>query len=324
MDFTFCTLSYNQEKYILDHLESIKFQIDLYGKEHKYSYILSDDCSKDRTVEIVEKWLENNGCLFENVVICSNKQNLGLVGNFKKALSLIKTDKFKILAGDDFYYYNNVIENFTDCNFLVSPEVNMSYDFKYCDDDYKMIKKMFAYEANNKKLKHFILNQYKYGGCLKAPSTFFSTEILDEGLYEELSSYKWIEDAPTWVYLLNKEETKVSICIKPLVVYRGDVGISNSNNHHRHSSFDEEKKLLNKKIYTRKVNIPKFINVYAYMRKIELLACDIMVKLRKEKRSRVEMFSNELMCNKDTAEKYFELIHTRSTIEYKRIVGESI
>ena len=42
--FAFLVLAYNHELFIIDHLESIKFQILTYGKGLEIDLIINDDC----------------------------------------------------------------------------------------------------------------------------------------------------------------------------------------------------------------------------------------------------------------------------------------
>ena len=62
--FTFLTITYNQENLIIEHLEGIKYQIENHGKNHRFKYILGDDCSTDSTVKLVEEWIKLNSKLF--------------------------------------------------------------------------------------------------------------------------------------------------------------------------------------------------------------------------------------------------------------------
>ena len=88
--FTFLTLSFEQEKYIIQHLESIKYQMVHYGADVKAAYILADDASKDRTVEWARLWLEKNKEIFSDVTILENKENKGIVDNYLRGINAIK------------------------------------------------------------------------------------------------------------------------------------------------------------------------------------------------------------------------------------------
>ena len=68
-EFTFVIITYNQEQYILQHLESIKYQINKYGKGISVYLIISDDHSLDRTLQLAEIWLQENSCFFYNYKI---------------------------------------------------------------------------------------------------------------------------------------------------------------------------------------------------------------------------------------------------------------
>ena len=56
-EFTFTIVTFNQEKYVIELLESIKYQIETHGKEYKNHLIVCDDASKDDTVLLVTKWV---------------------------------------------------------------------------------------------------------------------------------------------------------------------------------------------------------------------------------------------------------------------------
>ena len=60
-----CMVSYNQEQYVRDALDSILMQKTNFG----YEVIVSDDCSKDKTVEICKQWLSLNSQAFKDVKI---------------------------------------------------------------------------------------------------------------------------------------------------------------------------------------------------------------------------------------------------------------
>ena len=107
MDFTFAVLTYNQEKFILQHLESIKYQIMKFGVDINVNLVVSDDGSKDNTIFLVEKWTNENYELFNDIKILKSTVNQGIVHNYIRLLDNIKTEKFKILAGDDIYFKNS-------------------------------------------------------------------------------------------------------------------------------------------------------------------------------------------------------------------------
>lgn len=109
-DFTFVVLTYNHEKYILEHLESIKFLIENYGQNINFEIIIADDASKDNTVLLAQKWLNMNAKLFNNSMVLSDGINKGTCKNFTSAIMQITSQHCKITAGDDIYSYENLFE----------------------------------------------------------------------------------------------------------------------------------------------------------------------------------------------------------------------
>ena len=62
-NFSFLVFTYNHEKYIVDHLESIKYQIENYGIAIDVDLLINDDGSSDQTVHIVDSWINENQSL---------------------------------------------------------------------------------------------------------------------------------------------------------------------------------------------------------------------------------------------------------------------
>lgn len=110
INYSFLVLSYNHEKYIIEHLESIKYQVEYFGSDKKIKLIVNDDASKDNSVFLIEKWLEKNKCFFEQVVILKNEKNIGTCHSVTNMISHVGESFFKITAGDDVYSCENIFE----------------------------------------------------------------------------------------------------------------------------------------------------------------------------------------------------------------------
>ena len=108
--FSFPVFTFNHERYIIEHLESIKYQIEKYGEGIMVDILINDDASGDRTVEFIEKWIEINKNLFHRIVLNFNKINKGTCASIIDLFSLLETEFFKPTAGDDIYSYENVFE----------------------------------------------------------------------------------------------------------------------------------------------------------------------------------------------------------------------
>jgi len=116
MKFTFVSLTYNQEDYIMEHLESIKYQILNFGIGMDFQLIIADDCSCDKTIEYVKYWTFKNKNLFWKVNIVSDSINRGTCHNFTKVWELIEGNFCKTCAGDDVYSYNNLFNYYNELN----------------------------------------------------------------------------------------------------------------------------------------------------------------------------------------------------------------
>lgn len=88
--------TYNGEKYIYQQIDSIRKQTAKINE-----VIISDDCSTDGTVEIIEKYIEEYK--LKNWKLYVNKKNLGWTRNFYQALRLASGDIIFCSDQDDIW-----------------------------------------------------------------------------------------------------------------------------------------------------------------------------------------------------------------------------
>ncbi|MCR4990913.1 MAG: glycosyltransferase [Lachnospiraceae bacterium] len=81
---------YNEEAFIYDAIKSILDQT-----ENDFEFLIVDDCSTDKTVEIIESFKD------ERIRLIRNDENLGLTKNLNKALKLAKGKFIARMDGDD-------------------------------------------------------------------------------------------------------------------------------------------------------------------------------------------------------------------------------
>ncbi len=101
--------TFNGEKYLQQQLDSIAAQTHLPDE-----LIVCDDCSKDKTVEILENF--KNKVNFE-VKILQNQINSGYIKNFARVISETKGDYIFLCDQDDFWFPNkieNVLKTFNE------------------------------------------------------------------------------------------------------------------------------------------------------------------------------------------------------------------
>lgn len=261
--FTFAIITYNQERMVLEQLESIKYQILNYGKNYAVDLLICDDSSKDRTVDCCNRWVDKNRSLFSSVRIFHHEENLGTVANYVFALKKIKTPSFKLLAGDDLYSFRNVFEFEKKCGLLLTPTIKFNGERILHEEIWFFYKELLCTPEN--KWKKLIRNRIKFQMPIETPGLFFSPDLITEGLFQTLSEYKWIEDVPELNYFINQEATKVFFSMYPLVIYRTNAGISLNKKHERYTVFENELVKITKEIMVRKTSLPKYLNIFTYI-----------------------------------------------------------
>lgn len=93
--------TYNGEKYVERQLETIFVQ-SLPADE----IIICDDGSDDRTVEIINRFIETNQT--DKIRLVRNEKNLGYIKNFYKAISLTQGDYIFLADQDDEWHFNKI------------------------------------------------------------------------------------------------------------------------------------------------------------------------------------------------------------------------
>lgn len=106
--YSFVVISYNEENYILEALESIRFQIEKYGDGRSYQLIVADDCSKDLTQDYIDCWLETNKNLFAEITKLFQPKNVGTNANMVAAMRKIHGSLFYSIAGDDMLAHTDI------------------------------------------------------------------------------------------------------------------------------------------------------------------------------------------------------------------------
>lgn len=101
-------VTYNSAKTVIETLDSIIVQT-----YKKIELIISDDDSKDTSVEICEKWVEKNKNRFVRTKIITHTPNTGTSANMNRAFSEAQGEWIKGIAADD-KLLPNCISNFVD------------------------------------------------------------------------------------------------------------------------------------------------------------------------------------------------------------------
>lgn len=231
--FIFGILTYNQEKYILETLESIKYQKIRYGSDIDVSLIITDDSSKDKTVELIRIWWEKNREYFDDIELIANEKNKGTVKNFRTILSKVGDEQLKIIAGDDLIGCKNVFaeyETLNDKKLKTYVRVELSdgkirYREKFLID--------FYYHKKYGKGREYNIKTFRKGKYVHTPSTLYTKQLFVNSKCEEnLEGYHLFEDDPMWYSMIkNEKDLVIEFVEQGMVLYRvHDQSVSNAPN----------------------------------------------------------------------------------------------
>lgn len=276
--FTFITLSYNQQKYIVEHLESIRQVAKSYGKGIKIDYILADDCSKDETILIVKGWLDKNSSLFRNIFILDRNQNVGIVRNVIDVVGHVKTRHFKILAADDRFVCKDLFSLYDDIadNLIVTPVNPVDIIGNREPNAAKSMEKSFNL-IRLLRTPRRIERMLRCENFLPAPGIFIPGDFFRDNKFQEfLLRFHNIEDYPMFYYFLSHDKCGVKILNECYVDYRVGSGISTSKDMEKAKEFHTELRELYKMMDIRLYKYPKYINPYKYYFKIARIIANLI------------------------------------------------
>lgn len=258
IDLSVHLITYNNEKYIEDTLQSIlKQKVDF-----NYEIVVGDDCSTDDTLKIVNTYQSMFPHLFK---VEKNKQKLGILGNFKATLERCQGEFIFDIAGDDLLKKENSLQKMVD---VLKSDASLGFvdsgvDFLYEKNKIiKPFKNKEVIQANREEYKkHLFLGKLTpIGICFRKKHL---NEFVDFDTY--LNMNLTIEDYPILVDLaMNTSFTTIN---ESLHIYRvHDYSYSHKKSFESHFFLKNQMKNLfdffNKKYnYDSSIN-EKFNNDY--------------------------------------------------------------
>lgn len=287
MDFyQFIVKTYNHEKYILDYLNSLKFQILTYRPKYPVILNIVDDNSVDQTLKIVNEFKKLYSDLFFEFDIIVSYSNKGINLNQKKAVSIVKSILFHIMDGDDLYSPNNIFD-FIDLS--VNYDYTFSPNYHLHEKDVISIRFPFLsyFKVLHSKDKLSILKKYN---AIPNPGSKVSIKAIEynEQLGKELKLKMNISnfyenqlplsggDHLAWLILFKEGKMNYVFSEIPIVIYRRSSGITNNKMHPKY--FDVRKHTLTEFYGERmgKLFTSKSILVTSFLRlkyKLEQIIC---------------------------------------------------
>ncbi len=221
-----CVITYNSSKTVLETLESIKAQT-----YPNIELIVSDDCSKDNTVELCREWVEKNKDRFVRTEILTIEKNTGVAANCNRGNVACQGEWIKGIAGDDILMPSCIQE----CMDYVTAHPDTIYLFSmvkpFCGDGAE--RKEVSIPINYNFFSMSVEEQYNYlifvRNEIPAPTAFYNKSAVAQlGLHYD-ERIPMMEDWPQWVNLL-KKGVRFHFIDKELVMYRqSEASISTSS-----------------------------------------------------------------------------------------------
>ena len=219
--FIFMVLVYNHEKYVIEHLESIKYLVEKYGKDYQVDLYINDDASKDCSKNLIERWLLVNSGIFRDVKIFLNTRNIGTCKSICKMLSAAPNDvaAIKLTGGDDIYSFENIFEVCAENNgysFLSGIPLHFSGSDLYLDkaEYFGLIASQVIYK--NK----YLLERFKFLSINNAPNLFYNAKSLTSDItLSFLSEFDVVEDWPIQIAIAEQVFNQPYVVKNKVYVY---------------------------------------------------------------------------------------------------------
>lgn len=176
-------ITYNQEKYIAQAIESIVCQ----KTSFPFEIIIAEDCSTDSTRDICLEYQKRYSSCVQLIL---QEKNRGLIENYKSALKLCKGDYIAECGGDDYWCDEYKLQKHVDYMGKHDDVVVTYHDAKIVDVDAKVLQPSFLPE--NRKI-NFSSDQLKKALLLLPQTMCFRNVVLKE-VERTLSPYVYNED----------------------------------------------------------------------------------------------------------------------------------
>ncbi len=216
-------ITYNQEKYIAQTLDSI------IGQKHNYSFeiVVGDDCSTDGTKTVIADYAKRYP---DKVKAIYNEHNIGVVANYYNVLSHCYGKYIMECAGDDWWLPGKVDEQIT---FMENhDDVGLCYGTALCYND----KNEYLNRSVGAKCSTF--EELMTLNLIPAVTVCFKRELVKKYINEvNPVSLGWkMEDYPMWLWF--SKNSKITYLSKSLACYRcADESVSNSKNIEKQFAF---------------------------------------------------------------------------------------
>lgn len=193
-------VTYNSSKYILETLDSAREQT-----YKNIELIVTDDCSKDNTVELCKEWMLTNSGRFVRAEVITAPKNTGIAANCNRGVDAAKGTWIKFIAGDDILTADCVdaFVDFVKLNKEARVVESKSLFFRYIFDETNFYHvedqggdMFFSSETGANDQYNILLRRNPIHG----PSVFLNKKVIVEvGGFDE--RFPYVDDHPMWLKL---------------------------------------------------------------------------------------------------------------------------
>lgn len=273
--------TYNGEKYLKEQIESILNQT-----YKNIQIIISDDCSKDRTKDILKEYESN-----EKIKVFYQEKNLGYVKNFEFLLKQVESNIYMLSDQDDVWKKEKVEKTVEK---LKQENLDLVFgDLEVVDENLNTICKSYnKYMHLNNKIEKYLKDyrlQYMYN-CMTGCTIASKKEWLDKILPLPTNSKYMIHDY--WIGLIIALNGKVGYLKEPYILYR-----QHGNN---------------------QVGISKASHKFKKLEQVRNLSIDIKLGIFETYVKNEKVFPDNLRKQNKEALEYFKMLQTKKNINFRK------
>jgi glycosyltransferase involved in cell wall biosynthesis len=195
-----CT--YNGEKFLSYQLDSILNQT-----YKNLEIIITDDCSRDNTVKIIKEYMQKDN----RIKFFQNKQNIGFIKNFEKAISLCNGNYIALADQDDIWKEKKIeifITTIDKHSLIYSDAIPIDYHNNKIHDSYIRPHNNLVYGKCNKAFLHT--------NCVSGNTLMFKKELIQYILpIPTMISYHDI-----WIAFVASTYSSITFIAEEMIYYR--------------------------------------------------------------------------------------------------------
>lgn len=241
-DFSIVVVSYNQERFVVEALESIRYQIVNNSYSGSVQLIVADDGSTDKTQQRIRMWTEKYKHLFADIVLILSDLNEGTTKNVAKAFEKIDANRFYSFAADDLLSPDKVFEIVSkyDDNVIA---IDVPYIMR--DSKISVLRKYYVSNVMNyfRSARYFVWKS-QIGNAI-VNGTIVGKGIVNEEVINFSKRCKLLDDQARYLfYFSNFSNVSFEYEYVPVLLYRkSDINVTNIKGEH-YNTLIEDKRVL--------------------------------------------------------------------------------